>query len=168
MGNKFAWASIGENGKATGGKAGDQTGREVRVGDYYNFGQDMVIRFRSTTKGRKAAKYGKALAKNEAIGYNQAERHTLFNLARDCGWNYSKLKKSLKYENVNCDCSSFASTLINLAYGKQIIPISTTATIWGNCEVTGKFDKISVKKAEKKWHKGDMPNKAHNHIIINV
>jgi hypothetical protein len=166
--NKFAWASIGENGKITGGKPGDQTGKEVRVGGYYDFGQKSVIRFKSKTKGRKAAKYAKALANNSAIGYNQDGRHTLFNLARDCGWNYSKLKKSLKYEKVNCDCSSFASTIINLAYGKQIVHISTTATIWGNCELSGKFKKLSIADAKKKWHKGDMPYKANCHIIMNV
>ena len=55
-----------------------------------------------------------------------------------------------------------------MAYGKTLIPISTTATIWNNCKVTGKFKKISVSEAKKKWHKGDMPNKAHDHIIINV
>ena len=168
MANKFAWASIGENGKATGGKKGDQNGREVRVGDYYDFGQDMVIRYKSKTKGRKAGKYAKKLANNEAIGYNQSERHTLYNLASQCDWNYSKLSKALKSQKVNCDCSSFASTIINLAYGKKIVPISTTATIWGNCELTGKFTKLTVKEAKKKWHKGDMPNKAFNHIIINV
>ena len=31
MVNLFAWASIGENGKATGGKKGDQTKKEVKV-----------------------------------------------------------------------------------------------------------------------------------------
>ena len=168
MANKFAWASIGENGKATGGKPGDQTGGEVKIGSYYYFGQDMVIRFKSVTKGRKAAKIAKALAKCDSIGYNQDERGQLFNLAASNGWNYKKLLKALKTKKVNCDCSSFASTVIDLAYGKKLIPISTTATIWNNCMVTGKFKKLSVGKARKKWHKGDMPNKAYNHIIINV
>lgn len=166
--NKFAWASIGENGKITGGKAGDQNGREVRVGDYYDFGQNMVIRYKSTLKGRKAAKIAKALANNPSIGYNQSERHTLYNLAKECNWNYKSLLFMLKIKRVNCDCSSFASTVINLAYGKKIVPISTTATIWGNCELSGKFKKLTVSKAKKKWHKGDMPNKANCHIIINV
>lgn len=168
MANKFAWASIGENGRATGGKKGDQTGREVRVGDYYNFGQDMVIRFKSVTKGRKAGKIAKALANNSSIGYNQDGRYELPDLAKSCGWNYKKLLKALKTHKVNCDCSSFASTVINLAYGMPLIPISTTATIWENCKKSEKFKKLSVAKARKKWHKGDMPNKAHNHIIMNV
>jgi hypothetical protein len=168
MANKFAWASIGENGKATGGKPGDQTGREVVIGNYYHFGQDMVIRFKSVAKGRKAAKIAKKLAKCESIGYNQDRRYELPDLAAKNNWDYKKLLKALKKKKVCCDCSSFASTVINLAYGKKLIPISTTATIWNNCRPTGKFEKISVKSAEKKFHKGDMPNKAYNHIIINV
>lgn len=170
MANKFAWASIGENGKATGGKPGDQTGGEVRIGNYYHFGQYMVIRFKSVTKGRKAAKIAKALAKCNAIGYNQDKRSTLFDLAASCGWNYKKLLKALKTKKVDCDCSSLASTVINLAFGKRLIPISTTATIWPNIAIFANknFEKISVNKAEKKFHKGDMPNKPFSHIIINV
>ena len=75
MANKFAWASIGENGRATGGKPGDQTGREVRVGDYYYFGQNMVIRYKSVLKGRKAAKIAKTLANNSSVGYNKDGRY---------------------------------------------------------------------------------------------
>ncbi len=169
MANKFAWASIGENGKATGGKPGDQTGREVVIGYYYHFGQDMVIRFKSKKYGRKAAKIAKALAKCNSIGYNQTTRTGLYNLAADNSWNYKKTLKALKKKKVNCDCSSFVSAVINLAYGKRLVPsTTTTATLWNNCKDTGKFEKITVKKAEKKFHKGDMPNKAFNHVIINV
>lgn len=168
MANKFAWASIGEGGKVSGGKAGDQTGKEVVVGYYYHFGQDMVIRYKDVKYGRKAGKIAKALAKCNSIGYSQSDRYGLPNLAAKYDWNYKKLLKALKTKKVNCDCSSFASTVVNLAYGKKIMPISTTATIWNNARKTGKFEKISVAKAEKKFHKGDMPNKANNHIIINV
>ena len=168
MSNKFAWASIGENGKATGGKPGDQTGREVLVGPYYNFGQDMVIRFKSKKYGRKAGKIAKALAKNNAIGYDQNTRYGLYNLAEKNGWNYKKLKKALKNKKVNTDCSSFCSTVINLAFEKHLVNNSTTATIWNNCKTTGKFEALTVPKARAKWHKGDMPVKAYNHIIINV
>lgn len=168
MGNLFAWASIGENGKATGGKPGDQTGGEVKVGNYYWFGQDEVIRFKSVLKGRKAGKIAKALANNRAIGYNQAERHTLYNLAKACGWNYKKTVKALNNKKVNCDCSSFCSTVINLAFGKQMVGCCTTAMIVNACLKTKKFKTMSVGYASEKWHKGDMPLKAGKHIIINV
>lgn len=166
--NLFAWASIGENGKATGGKPGDQTGCEVKIGYYYDFGQDEVLRFKNVIYGRRAASYAKALAKNKAIGYNQAERATLFDLANKCDWKMSKLKKALKTQKVNCDCSSFCSTVINLAFGRKVVGCCTTSTIVQVAMVTGYFNLLSVVKAKNKWHKGDMPLKAGRHIIINV
>lgn len=166
--NLFAWASIGENGKATGGKAGDQTGNEVKVGNYYNFGQDKCIRFIDKVYGRKAAKYAKALAKNKAVGYNQDSRAGLYNLAEKNQWDYAKLKKALKTTKVNCDCSAYASTIINLAYKKRLVGCCTTATICDAVRKTGKFGVIKISEAEKKWHKGDMPLKEGKHIIINV
>ena len=168
MKNLFAWASIDENGHASGGKPGDQTGREVKIGYYYEFGQNQVLRFKSTSVGRKAGKYAKALAKNEAIGYSKSQRHTLYNLAKSNGWSYSKLKKALKTTKVNCDCSSFCSTIINLAFGKKVVECDTTATIVSDAMATGNFKTVSVSEAESKWHKGDMPLKAGKHIIINI
>lgn len=166
--NLFAWASIGENSRATGGVPGDQTGREVRVGNYYDFGQNEVIRFKKAYYGRRAGKIAKWLANDNSTGYNQASRHTLYNLAADCDWNFKKLKKALKTKKVNTDCSAFASTVINLAFKKKVVGCCTTATITGACKTSGKFKVLSVPQAKKKWHKGDMPNKAYKHIIINV
>lgn len=166
--NLFAWASIGENGKATGGKPGDQTGREVKIGNYYNFGQIEVIRFNKSYYGRRAGKIAKWLANDNATGYNQSSRNTLFNLAEECGWNFKKLKKALKSKKVNTDCSAFASTVINLAFKKRVIGCATTGTITDACRKSGKFKVLSVSQASKKWHKGDMPNKPYGHIIINI
>ena len=39
------WASTSEKGTKNGVK-GDQTGKEVKTGAYYNFGQNQVIRFK--------------------------------------------------------------------------------------------------------------------------
>lgn len=168
MGNLFAWASIGENGKAVGGKAGDQTGREVRVGNYYYFGQNEVLRFKSAVYGRIAGKIAKELANNAAIGYNQAQRNTLYDVAKACGWNKNRLNKALKDVKVNCDCSSFCSTVINLAIGKQVVGCDTTRTIAEDALGSGYFKLLPLSDASAKWHKGDMPLKAGKHIIINV
>ena len=45
--NKIVQASINEKGTATGGKGGDQTGREVAVGNFYEYskGWDYVLRY---------------------------------------------------------------------------------------------------------------------------
>lgn len=47
-GGKLANASINENNETTGGQAGDQTGREIYVRDYYNYPWNCVLRYPSS------------------------------------------------------------------------------------------------------------------------
>lgn len=44
-GGKLAQASIDENGRATGGKGGDQTGRETNISNYYNYPWSCYLRW---------------------------------------------------------------------------------------------------------------------------
>lgn len=164
--NLFACASIGENGKATGGKKGDQTRREVKVAPYYEFGQTWVIRFRSKLRGEIAGKIAKDLTENENIGYNQNDRVSLFMQCRKIGWDKTKIKKISK---CNCDCSELAVCVINLAYGKEKLP--STMTTHSLTTITRTFPK-NFKRADKsivtkKFKKGDMVGKS-GHVIINV
>lgn len=50
-------ASINEKGSTTGGKTGDQTGREIYIGSYYNYPWDCVLRFNGaeTEKTKESA-----------------------------------------------------------------------------------------------------------------
>lgn len=54
---KCVKASINERGGVTGGQPGDQTGREIYIGRYYNYPWDCVLRFKGaeTTKKEKSA-----------------------------------------------------------------------------------------------------------------
>lgn len=47
-GGKLAQASIDENGRATGGKGGDQTGRETNISPYYNYPWNCYLRWTGT------------------------------------------------------------------------------------------------------------------------
>ena len=49
------WASIDERGRVSGGAAGDQTGREVKVGEWYNFGQTVGLRIKNRGLANRAA-----------------------------------------------------------------------------------------------------------------
>ena len=173
MANLFAWASIGENGKAVGGKKGDQTGREVRVGPYYNFGQDKCIRFRNVARGRKMAKVAKILANDNSAGYNQYDRVSLFNACKSYNWDFEKIKKAIKggqFPKCNTDCSQFYATCVNIVYGKEKLPSDcTTRNLVPRCAVTNKANfKLINHCPPKKWKKGDAPIKEGKHIIINV
>ena len=46
---KLAQASIDENGHATGGKGGDQTGHETNISNYYNYPWNCYLRFTGAT-----------------------------------------------------------------------------------------------------------------------
>lgn len=47
-GGKLAQASIDENGRATGGKGGDQTGNETNIRNYYNYPWNRYLRWTGT------------------------------------------------------------------------------------------------------------------------
>ena len=173
MANLFVWASIGENGKAVGGKKGDQTGREVKVGNYYDFGQDKCIRFRNVARGRKMSKVAKILANDNSAGYNQYDRVSLFNACKSYKWDFAKIKKAIKdgtFPKCNTDCSQFYATCVNIVYGKEKLPSDcTTRNLVPRCAVTNKKNfKLINHCPPKKWQKGDAPIKEGKHIIINV
>lgn len=168
--NLFAWASIDEHGHAKGGEAGNQTGKELKVGYYYDFGQNVCVRFTSRYTRKAAAIIAAALAECDNIGYDQGERGTLYALAKANDWKIEKLLKALENKKVECDCSSFVATVINLAFEYPKVPCFTTATMLDNTvrKYPDDFKQLSIPEAEKKFYKGDMPLKAGKHVIINI
>lgn len=171
--NKFAWASQSENGTIN-GKKGDQNGREVRLGFYYNFGQDRVIRFRSLLHGRKSAKIAKTLANEPFLGYGQNTRTDFYKVCKLYKWDWNEVLNGIRngtIPNCNIDCSMFCTCVINLSYGKELLPSSTTTRNIESLTVgrhKSKFKKVSIIKFTMHPHKGDMPLKAGKHILINV
>lgn len=166
MTNLFAWASLGENGKVTGGKKGDQTKKEVRVADYYNFGQTWVIRFRSTSRGKKAGIAAKKMALNDNIGYNQADRISLFKECERINWDIEKISQ---IKPCNCDCSELVVCAVNFAYGKSKLGCGhTTHSLPSICTTYKKnFKRADSAIKSLKFKKGDMVGKS-GHVIINV
>lgn len=164
--NLFAWASISENGNV-GGKKGDSTGKEVKTGYYYDFGQTHCIRIKNVAKRRKVAEIAKYFANDNRIGYSQKDRNDFFNQARNNGWDFSKIKKNLTLSNT--DCSSFYATCVNIAFGKEIFKIdSYTGNLITRASNNSKFKVMAIKEAEKAFKKGDGVIKPYKHIIINV
>lgn len=56
-GGKIVQATINEKGTVTGGKTGDQTGREIYIRSYYNYPWNVVLRYaaRETSSGANTA-----------------------------------------------------------------------------------------------------------------
>jgi len=99
MSIRIGHASISEKGTINGSK-GDQTGGEVCVRSWYSKPWDYMAIHPDANVREKHAKAIEAACANNNIGYGQADRNTLYNLAKSCGMDFSKVGKC------NCDCSS--------------------------------------------------------------
>lgn len=126
-------ASIDERGKAKGGAAGDQTGKEVYKRTWYSKPWHTVFRAKSATVAEKIAKAMEQACANNNIGYDQYQRTTLYTLAKAKGWDISKV--TTKCET---DCSALVAVCCNAAgvtVSKDIYTGNQTAAL----KATGKF-----------------------------
>lgn len=102
MGIRIGHASISENG-TTSGKAGDQTGKEVCIREWYSKPWDYMAIHPDANVREKHAAAVEAACKNDNIGYNwfgESDRNSLYRLAKAVNFDLSKVGKC------NCDCSS--------------------------------------------------------------
>ena len=99
-------ASIDENGKAHGGQAGNQTGRELRKQKWYKHDKTWrVFRAKDAGVAAKIAQCAKAAVANRHIGYDQYQRNTLYKEAQPYGFDVSK---------VTTDCETDCSALVRV------------------------------------------------------
>ena len=103
-------ASIDENGRITGGAAGDQSGREVCKRTWYNKPWTRVFRPNGSEVAEKIARAMEQACANDHIGYDQNQRTTLFTQAKACGWDLSKITT-----NCETDCSALVAVCVNAA-----------------------------------------------------
>lgn len=122
----IAHASIDEHGRAKGGKAADQTGKEVCIRTWYNKPWNCVIRFNDASMREKIARCMENAANNDHIGYDQNQRNTLLTKARKYNYDVSKVKE---------DCETDCSALVSVACMYAGIPESAL-TLKGNCATT--------------------------------
>ena len=130
-------ARIDENGAAHGGKAGDQTGKEVSTQSWYAHTKGWVLlRAKSATAREKIAWCMQAACDNNHVGYDQYQRDTLYNAAKEFAFDVSKVTK-----DVETDCSALVRVCVNYA-GIPVGNFRTTdqANI---LMATGAFDKFT-------------------------
>ncbi len=82
-----------ERGKTTGGKAGDQNGKEWQLRSWYNRPWTVVLRYPDSFVGMKIAKLGIAAALNPHIGYDQTQRKTYWQELEKVGYDPSIITK---------------------------------------------------------------------------
>ena len=101
MGVRVGSARSNENGGVNGGKAGDQTGREVSTQLWYLHSKGwIVIRAKSPAVREALAKNMEAACQNDNIGYCQGHRGTATAAAKPYDYDLSKVNTA-----VETDCS---------------------------------------------------------------
>lgn len=141
---KIGHASLGESGKIRGGQAGDQTGGEVCIRNWYAKPWRVMLRPKRPDIAEASAQACEKGCANHHIGYDQNQRNTAHTQAQRVGYNLEKI-------TVDCetDCSAFM-TLCALAAGVKSLEYTTnapTTTTMVNAFIrTGLYEMYSDKK----------------------
>ena len=161
-------SSIDENRNARGGKAGDQSCREVCTRSWYSKPWGMVLRYKDAAVAKKARDIAIKLANSNLVGYDQNERNSIYKQLERNGWDVDKyIASGVKTE---CDCSSFvyACYCCVLAELRGLANAPTTATAKSFYSSHGfeVFTSSAYTAAANKLIEGDLLNKAGSHIVM--
>lgn len=96
-----------ENNKYNGGKAGDQTGGEWKVINWYNRPWKCVLRHPDAKVRKMIADMARAAAKNNLVGYDQSQRYTFWEHLKASSYDPAKI--TVKCE---ADCSSGVAAIV--------------------------------------------------------
>ena len=146
MAVKIGHASGDERGKISGGKAGDQTGREVYTRNWYKHskGWYTIIPTDPEMLEYIAVAAERACA-NPDIGYDQGQNRTLWNNVKPYGYDPAKTTKA-----VETDCAELGALCAQYALektGKKVVVAdSYSANLANNLVKTGHFKKLTADK----------------------
>lgn len=99
-----------ENGKYSGGAAGDQTGAEWEIRTWYNRPWNCVLRHPDRNVGNMLADLARKAAQNNLVGYDQNQRGTYWQHLKAS--NYDPAQITIKCE---ADCSSGVAANVKAA-----------------------------------------------------
>ena len=163
---RIGHASGDEYGKASGGTAGDQTGKEVCVRNWYTKGWNVLLRPRNATLAEKSAQACEAACANPNIGYDQSGRNTLNARAAEVDYDLAGIASACE-----CDCSSLMHICAiaggaNLTYGSNG---HTTRTMVNAYVSSGSYEKLTDSKyltSDKYLKRGDILVKEGSHTAM--
>lgn len=165
MSVKIGHASIDENGNASGGTAGDQTGKEVVTRDWYNKPWNVLLRPKNALVAELSARACEAACANPNIGYDQGGRNTLYSKAKALDFDLSAVGAC------ECDCSSLMHVCAiaggaKLEYGSNGY---TTRTMVSAFVKTGDYEKLTDSiylTSDKHLKRGDILVKEGSHTVM--
>ena len=163
---KIGHASINERGRASGGSAGDQTGKEVFIRSWYKGNWNVVLRPKKSSLAEKSAKFVEDVCKNSAIGYDQGGRNSLYTQAKKVGFDGTKVTTKCE-----CDCSSFMHVAAiaggaNIPYGTNG---ATTRTMRSKFAANGDYQVLTDSKyltSDKYLKRGDILIREGAHTVM--
>ena len=163
-------ARIDERGKISGGRDGDNNGREVSTQSYYAKPASApwrVLRPKDAAKAARIAACMRMACANDHIGYNQSRRLTLYNLAKPHGFDVSRVT-----QNCSTDCSALVR--VCCAYAGIAVGNFTTVNEARMLLATGEF----VEMADRKYRTGSAylregdvlvtPGKGHTSVVLSM
>lgn len=155
-------ACIDERGKASGGKAGNQSGKELKTQNYYLHSKGWYrLRAIDYHTRMKIAECMRKACENKNIGYDQNQRLTLINEVKKYDYDCSKVSKA-----VETDCSALVR--VCLGYAGVIVGNFNTANERNVIMATNKFTCTAITK-ESDCLEGDIlvtKSKGHTVVVI--
>lgn len=157
-------ARLGENGKITGGKSGDQTGSEVSTQNYYVHSKGWrVLRAKDPAARKKIAAAMKAACNNNNIGYDQNSRNSLYSLASKVGFDVSKV-------TTKCETDCSALVRVCCAYAGIMVSDFITSNEASTLLASGAFTELTGDKYTKQsayLAEGDiLVTKSKGHTVV--
>ena len=157
-------ARIDEYGKITGGKVGDQTGKEVSIQNWYKSSKGWIVIRALDDKVREKIAYAmEGACANNNIGYDQTNRNGLYNNCKNFGFDPRKV--TVKTET---DCS--ATVRVCVHYAGITVGDFNTSTQKNMLQKTGKFQIItssSVCNSSTNLMRGDiLVTKTKGHTVV--
>lgn len=159
---KVGSARIDENGKLTGGKAGDQTGNEVSTQDYYMHSKGWyLLRPKDAAVANAIAKAMQSACDNDRIGYCQGHRTNVIKQLQKYG------SMAAISENTEADCGSLVrGCCIEAGFDPGNFNTANEATCLEN---TGKFEKrVSVTDSTTLYNGDILVTKTKGHTVVIV
>lgn len=162
-----------ERNKYTGGKAGDQTGGEYCIREWYDRPWNCVLRYPDPAVRKDIARLAKQAAKNDKIGYDQGQRGTFWK-ALSVAKGYAPVNITKRCE---ADCSSSTVAIVKaVGYRKDKDALKRLSNdLWtGNMRtafVKAGFKCLKAKKYRKSEDyllAGDILLNEDHHVCINV
>ncbi len=166
MAVKVGSARIDENGKAHGGQAGDQTGKEVSTQNWYLHSKGWrVFRAKNPSVAEKIAQCMERACKNSKIGYDQYQRNTLYKAAEKVGFDVSKVTTACE-----TDCSALVRVCIAFAGITGLPEGFRTGNMPSNLNKTGAFTELTGSKYQSQstyLGRGDiLVTKSSGHTVV--